>query len=66
MRQRNTTDEPLTLGGHGPTVAPGEVIDWPHQVAGLTPDDAPTDAAPARRGKTAAAPAATAPEEATR
>lgn len=60
MRLRNTTDQPLTLGAHaGVTVAPGQVIDWPDHVAGLTPEPEPEPdpdpqptPQPARRGKT--------------
>lgn len=73
MRQRNDSGYPIAVHAEPPfPVEPGDTVDFPDPIAGLTPVDEPESAAdpgveptkPARAGKAKATPAAS--EEATR
>lgn len=73
MRQRNDSGYPIAVHAERPfPVEPGDTVDFPDPVAGLTPIDEPEPTAepdaepakPARTGKAKATPAAG--EEATR
>jgi hypothetical protein len=46
MRQRNSTPWPVTVPQIPAEVQPGEVIDWPDPITGLTPVDPPQETTP--------------------
>ncbi|WP_372672579.1 hypothetical protein [Amycolatopsis kentuckyensis] len=46
MRQRNDTPWPVTVPQIPAEVQPGETIDWPDPITGLTPVDPPQETAP--------------------
>ncbi|AIG81253.1 Hypothetical protein AJAP_42410 (plasmid) [Amycolatopsis japonica] len=46
MRQINNTPWPVTVPGVPAEVGPGETIDWPDPITGLTPLDPPPEVVP--------------------
>ena len=59
MRQRSTHEAPVDIPEIPATVGPGEVVDWPHPIAGFEPveDEPAPDEAPAKTTRKKAAPA---------
>lgn len=60
MLQRSTHPGPVDVPDIPATVEPGQVVDWPHPLAGFEPEpEAPPVDAPVPSKKRAAAPATT-------
>jgi hypothetical protein len=62
--QRNPLPYPVDVPAIPATVQPGEVVTWPHPIAGFEPaaDASPADPAPTAAKKKAASPAPTGEE----